>query len=119
MTTRAIADRLVALCRAGKYTEAIDELYAPDVRQYENGQEVPGGRAATAKACRGWVESRVVHGTEVLGVHVAEDSFVVEMRHDVTPHATHERNQWSEAAVYRVQNGAITDVRFYYKPAAA
>lgn len=119
MTTREIADRLVELCRAGKYTEAIQELYAPDAHQYENGEAVPGGRDALEKACRGWVGSRVVHGTELLGVHVGPDSFVVEMRHDVTPHATDRRHQWSEAAVYRVRDGRIADVRFYYRPPAA
>ena len=60
--------------------------------------------------------SRVTHATEILGTHVGSDSFVVEMRHDVTPHATKVRNQWSEAAVYRVRNGTIVEVRFYYKP---
>lgn len=119
MTTREIADRLVALCRAGKFTEAIHELYAGDVRQYENGDEIPGGREALEQACRGWLESRAHHGTELLGLHVGPESFVVEMRHDVTPHATKERLQWSEACVYRVRGGTIADVRFYYKPPAA
>ncbi|MBI3767675.1 MAG: nuclear transport factor 2 family protein [Deltaproteobacteria bacterium] len=119
MTTREIADHLVALCRARKYREAILELYAPDATQSENGQSISGGRDALVAACKGWEESRIVHGTEILGVHVGPDSVVVEMRHDVTPHATKQRNQWSEAAVYRVRDGKITDVRFYYKPAAA
>jgi ketosteroid isomerase-like protein len=119
MTTREIADRLVALCRTGKYREAIIELYAPGTTQSENGQAIPGGRDALVAACKGWEESRTVHGTEILGVHVGPDSVVVEMRHDVTPHATKERHQWSEAAVYRVRDGRVTDVRFYYKPAAA
>ncbi len=118
MTTREIADRLVTLCRAGKYRDAITELYTPDVTQAENGQAIPGGRDALVAACKGWEESRIVHGTEVLAVHVAPDSFVVEMRHDVTPQATKQRNQWSEAAVYRVRGGKIVDVRFYYQPAA-
>ena len=117
MTMREIADRLVALCRAGKYRDAITELYAPDVTQSENGQAIPGGRDALVAACKGWEESRVVHGTEILGVHVSPESIVVEMRHDVTPHATKQRNQWSEAAIYRVRDDKISDVRFYYKPA--
>ena len=41
------------------------------------------------------------------------------MQYDITPHATKERIQWSEAGVYRVANGTIVDVRFYYKPPAA
>jgi ketosteroid isomerase-like protein len=117
MITSEIADRLVALCRAGKYRDAITELYAPEVTQAENGQTIPGGRDALVAACKGWEESRIVHGTEILAVHVAPESFVVEMRHDVTPHATKQRNQWSEAAIYRVRGGKIVDVRFYYKPA--
>ena len=116
-TTREIAERLVTLCRAGKYRDAITELYAPDATQSENGEPIPGGRDALIRACKGWEESRVVHGTAILGVHVAADAFVVEMRHDVTPHATKRRNQWCEAGVYRVRDGAIADVRFYYRPA--
>jgi len=119
VTTREIADRLVALCRTGKFAEAINELYAPDVRQYENGDQVPGDRAAISHVCRGWLDSRVINGTEILGTHVGPDSFVLEMRYDVTPRATKQRHQWSEAAVYRVRDGQIADVRFYYQPPAA
>lgn len=119
MTTREIADRLAELCAAGRYRDAVTELYAPDVTQSENGQAMAGGRDALVAACKGWEESRVVHGTDILGTHVAADGFVVEMRHDVTPHATKTRHQWSEAAVYRVRQGKIVDVRFYYKPPEA
>src|SRR5947207_15605183 len=116
MTTREIAERLAELCAAGPYREAITGLYAPDVTKRENGATIPGGRDALVAACQGWEESRIVHGTEILGVHVAADAFVIEMRHDVTPHATKHRNQWVEACVYRVRGGGIVDVAFYYKP---
>ena len=119
MTTRQIAERLVTLCRAGQFVEAIRELYAPDVRQSENGAAPGTGRDQLAQACQGWLDSRVLHGMELLGVHVADDSFVLELRYDLTPHATNERLQWCEAAVYRVRDGRISDVRFYYKPPAA
>ena len=118
MTTADIAHRLAELCRAQRYRDAITELYAADVVQQENGQPVAGGRDALAVLCEGWEKSRVVHGTEILAVHVAPEAFVVEMRHDVTPHATKERHQWSEAGVYHVRDGKIVDVRFYYNPAA-
>ncbi len=117
MTTQAIADRLVAMCRAGQYVEAINDLYAPEVRQSENGVEQTLARDAVAAACRAWLDSRVLHGSEVLGLHVAPDSIVLELRYDQTPHGTHERQQWCEAAVYRIANGAIANIRFYYKPA--
>jgi limonene-1,2-epoxide hydrolase len=119
MTTRQIAERLVALCRSGRFVEAIRELYAADVHQSENGAAQGAGRDQLAQACRGWLDSRVLHGTELLGVHVADDSFVLEFRYDVTPHATNERLQWCEAGVYRVADGKINDVRFYYKPPVA
>ena len=119
MTPQAIADRLAALCRAGRHVEAINELYAPDVRQSENGAEPSVGRDGIVKACQGWLDSRVLHSTDVLGTHVAADAIVLELRYDITPHATKERMQWCEAGVYRIANGKITDVRFYYKPPAA
>ena len=120
MDTAKIAELLVTRCREGKYVEAITELYAPDVRQFENGVEVPGGRDASVAACRGWVTSRVIHQNTILGTHVTADAIILEMEYDVTPHATNpQRQQWREAAVYSVAGGKITDVRFYYKPPAS
>ena len=118
MESRQVADRLVALCRAGKFVEAIEELYADDVRQHENGGEPIVGRGQLVKACQGWLDSRIVHSTEFLGTHVAGNTAVLEMKYDVTPHASGKRHQWCEAAIYRVADGKITDVRFYYKPPA-
>lgn len=119
MNAAEIAEVLVARCQEGKYVEAITELYAPDVRQFENGFEVPGGRDASVAACRGWVTSRVIHRNTILGTHVTDDAVILEMEYDVTPHAANEqRQQWREAAVYRIGGGKITDVRFYYKPPA-
>jgi hypothetical protein len=119
MKASEIAELLVTRCRDGKYVEAITELYAPAVRQFENGVEVPGGRDASVAACRGWVTSRVIHQNAILGKHVTDDAVILEMEYDVTPHATKQRQQWREAAVYRVSGGKITDVRFYYKPPVA
>ena len=119
MDTSEIAEFLVTRCREGKYVEAITELYAPAVRQFENGVEVPGGRDALVAACRGWVASRVIHQNAILGTHVTAAAIVLEMEYDVTPNATQQRHQWREAAVYRVAGGKITDVRFYYKPPAS
>ncbi len=116
MTAREVADRLVALCRERGFVAAIEELYAVDVRQYENGTALPADRQGLVRACQGWLDSRVLHGMEILGVHVGTDAFVIEFRYDVTPHATKERSSWCEAGVYRVSNGKIADVRFYYKP---
>lgn len=39
MDTAEIAERLVRHCRDGNYVDAIAELYAPNVRQFENGVE--------------------------------------------------------------------------------
>ena len=119
MTTREIAERLVALCRAGKFVEAITELYAPDVQQSENGAPPSVGRDGLVRACQGWLDSRVLHSMQLLGTHIADDAFVLELKYDVTPHSTQQRYQWAEAGVYRVRNGRITDVRFYYQPPAA
>jgi SnoaL-like domain len=118
MTTRAIAERLASLCGAGEYVGAIRALYASEVKQSENRGPFVSGRDTVAEACRAWVESRVVHGTTILGTHVGADSFVLEMTHDVTPHETKVRHQWSEAGVYRVANGKIAEVVFYYRPPA-
>jgi limonene-1,2-epoxide hydrolase len=119
MNAAELAELLVTRCREGKYVEAITELYAPDVRQIENGFEVPGGRDACVTACQGWVASRVIHQNAILGKHVTDDAVILEMEYDVTPHDTKQRQQWREAAVYHVAGGKITEVRFYYKPPAS
>jgi len=116
MDTSEIAELLVRRCREGKYVEAITELYAPNVRQFENGVEVPDGRDAIEQACRGWVGSRTIHQNAILGKHVTGDAIVLEMEYDVTPHDTERRQQWREAAIYRVTDGKIGEIRFYYKP---
>ncbi len=118
MDASEIAEQLVRRCREGKYVEAITELYAPNVRQFENGTEVPGGRDAIEEACRGWVASRVVHQNAILGKHVTDDAIVLEMEYDVTPHDNKRRHQWREAAIYLVTDGKIGEVRFYYRPPA-
>ena len=118
MDVEEIAEQLVRYCREGKYVEAITAFYAPNVRQFENGVEVSGGRDAIEEACRGWVASRVVHQNDILGKYVADDAIILEMEYDVTPHDTKRRHQWREAAIYRVSGGEITEVRFYYKPPA-
>ena len=116
MGTREIAERLVALCRSGEFVRAIEELYAPDVSQRENGDGPTVGRDALARACRGWLDSRDLHSAEICGTHIGDSSFAVEFSYDLTPHATKTRLQWSEAGVYRVRDGKIVEVRFYYRP---
>jgi ketosteroid isomerase-like protein len=65
------------------------------------------------------VTSRVIHQNAILGKHVTPDAVILEMEYDVTPHDTKQRQQWREAAVYRVTGGKISEVRFYYKPPVA
>jgi len=119
METREIAERLVRLCRDREFVRAIEELYAPDVKQRENGDGPTVGRDALVEACRGWLNSRTLHRADILGTHVGEESFVVEFSYDLTPHATKVRSQWSEAGIFRVHDGKIDDVRFYYRPPEA
>ncbi len=118
-TTQEIADRLVALCREQRFVAAIEELYAADARQFENGTALPADRRGLVQACQEWLDSRDLHALEILGVHVGAEAFVVEFRYDVTPHASKQRYSWCEAGVYRVKDGKIADVRFYYKPPAS
>ncbi len=93
-TTQEIADRLVAFCRERRFVAAIEELYAADAQQCEDGTALPADRHGLVQACREWLDSRDLHAVELLGVHVGAEAFVVEFRYDVTPHASRQRSSW-------------------------
>ena len=50
MTTQEVATRLVGLCREGKFMEAAQELYSPDIVSVEaDGMECKGAAELEAK----------------------------------------------------------------------
>jgi len=119
MTTAEVATQLVALCRDGKFLEAIDTLYADNVASVEarpwpdSGRETHGKDAVKGKSLW-WFDNNEVHSATVTGPFVSPDRFAVVFHFDYTKKADGQRVQFSETAVYDVENGKIVRDEFLY-----
>jgi hypothetical protein len=120
MNTEAIAKRLVALCREGKYEEAQRELYANDAVSIEP-EGLPPGALGNAKGLEAIYEKgrqfmasvEAVHGTEVSDPVFADNWFSISLRLDVTMKGRG-RVDMREICVYRVQDGKVVLEQFFY-----
>jgi hypothetical protein len=116
MTTQQIADRLVALCRQNKSTEAYRELFADDASSHEMpglpNADVQGLDKLIAKG-EAYEEGMTIHGIEVTDPIVYHDYITLGMGIDVTK-GNGQRVQEHEICVYRVSDGKIVDERFVY-----
>ena len=119
MTTQEVADKLVALCKEGKFHEAIGELYAQDVVSMEAGappggsREAKGLEAVKAKA-EWWQANHEVHSAHVEGPLVAGSHFSAAFKLDVTFKPEGRRFAMDEIAVYKVLNGKVVYEEFFY-----
>src|ERR1700685_3491734 len=89
MTTQEVADTLVKLCSEGKFKEATETLYSPDVVSMEAGappgmsRETKGLDAVLAKG-EWWTSNHEVHSSTVEGPLVAGSHFTVTFTMDIT-----------------------------------
>jgi hypothetical protein len=117
MTTKEIAERLVALCRAGKVEIAHQELYAQDAINIEPygtpdfPKETKGLGALIEKAHKltGMIEQ--VHAISISDPLVAGRSFAYAMQLDVTIRGRG-RMTMDELCIYEVKEGKIISERF-------
>ena len=119
MTTREIADTLVNLCSQGKFREAAEALYSPDIVSVEAG--APPGQSRESKGidairAKGdwWTQNHEVHSLTVEGPLVAGAHFAVTFRMDVTFKPRDQRFTMEEIAVYKVADGKIVYEEFFY-----
>lgn len=119
MTTQEVANRLKELCSEGKFHEAIDTLYSPDVVSMES--SAPPGGSRETKGLDGvkrkgewWSENHIVHSATVEGPLVAASFFTVTFKMDVTFKPKNHRFTMEEIAVYKVENGKIVHEEFFY-----
>ncbi|MFP2996362.1 SnoaL-like domain-containing protein [Spongiivirga sp. MCCC 1A20706] len=118
MTTKEVADRLVSLCREGKYEEAYNELYAENCIS----QEMPGmpnalaeGKEQIIKDFHQWQNNiQEMHGGEVGDPMVAGNHFAIPMSYDIT-FKEGGRQAMEEICMYQVQNGQITKASYHYE----
>lgn len=122
MTVADIAHELVALCREGRYMEAIEKLYGDDVVSVEpidHGPTMPArieGKDAVRAKNIAWTEASESHGLKVDGPYVGGSQFAVRFHIDATSKATGRRAQVTEMALYTVLGGKIVMEEFYYAP---
>ena len=120
MNTKQIADRLVTLCREGKYEEAQRELYADDAVSIEMPAMSDGaignvsGLAAIMKKGQDWMANvQEMHQASVGEPIVAGDWFALTMGIDAT-YRDRGRMAMEEICLYRVRNGRIASEQFFY-----
>ena len=119
MTTQEVADKLVELCRQGKFHEATQSLYAHDIVSVEamappgESRETKGLDAVLAKG-KWWEENHEVHSSVVEGPIVAGSQFAVAFKMDVTFKPQSKRHHMEEIALYKVHDGKITHEEFFY-----
>ena len=122
MTTKEIADQLVALCRAGRNIEAVDTLLSAEVVSVEaRGDETMPAQMSGRDVIRGknqwWIDNHKIHSAEVKGPFPNGDRFAVIYNFVVTPVAgpmAGKKFRMEEVALYTVGDGKITREEFFY-----
>ncbi|MCY7354788.1 MAG: ester cyclase [Lysobacter sp.] len=120
MNTKEVADRLVELCRAGKYGQAQEELYAEDAVSIEM-EGMSGGGLGNAKGLdairekgRKWADNIAeMHGGSVGDPVIAGNWFSLVMGIDAT-YKDMGRVDMQEICVYGVRDGKIVHEQFFY-----
>lgn len=118
--TAAVADELVALCRAGHNMDAINTLYSPDIVSVESmgNEQMPRemkGIDAIRQKNKWWGENNEVHSSVVDGPFIGEDKFAVYYNYDVTFKPTGQRTPMEEMALYTVKDGKVVREQFFYR----
>ncbi len=118
-STAAVAQELVALCRAGRNLDAINKLYSPSIVSIEPvGNEQMPAEMQGIDAIRGknqwWFDNHDVHSADVNGPFVGERQFAVNYDFEVTFKPTNQRFKMSEMALYTVKDGKIVREQFFY-----
>jgi hypothetical protein len=117
MTTKEIAERLVALCREGKVEIAQRELYAEDAISIEPygtpafPTETKGLDAIVEKGRKFSAIIAQVHSVSISDPLVAGNSFAYAMQVDVTVNGQG-RMSMDELCIYEVKDGKIVSERF-------
>jgi ketosteroid isomerase-like protein len=117
--TSAVAQELVALCRAGRNLDAIAKLYSTKIVSIEPvGDETMPAEMTGIDDIRQknewWFENNEIHAVEVNGPFVGEHQFAVQYDFETTFKPNGRRMRMSEMALYTVQDGKIVREQFFY-----
>ncbi len=119
MTTKEVADKLISLCREGKWQQAHEDLYAENAVSIEpEGTPWPKAEGMDAIRKKGEQWQNMVeefHGNEVSEPVISKDYFAVRMMSDTTMKGMG-RMQLDEISIYQVKDGKIVKEQFIYTP---
>ena len=119
MTTQEVAEKLVAMCKEGKFHEAVESLYGDEIVSVEamappgQSRESKGLEAVKAKG-EWWGANHEIHTSTMEGPLVAGPHFAVTFKMDVTFKPENRRFQMEEVAVYKVADGKVVYEEFFY-----
>lgn len=121
MSTKEVADRLVALLREGKFDQAQNELYAESAVSIEpehaSAMGMPlrtEGMAGIKEKGKHWSDSiENFYGGTVSEPVIAGNHFSVSMAFDVK-YKEQERREDAEVAVFKVGDGKVVSEQFFY-----
>jgi hypothetical protein len=119
MTPIEVGKKLVAMCREGKFEEAMRDLYAKNIVSVEaaappgGSKEVQGLEACFGKA-KHFNDTTEVHSAKVEGPFPNGDRFAVFFDFDVTHKQEKKRGKLVEVGLYTVKDGKITHEEFFY-----
>ncbi len=119
MDTNGLAHDFAALCKEGKFEEAGEKYWSPDIVSIEafappGGDPAARGLAAVRAKGEWWYSSHEIHGVEATGPYVNGDQFILRFKMDVTNKESGQRIQMDEDGLYTVHDGKIVEERFFY-----
>ena len=119
MSTGNVARRLIELCRAGRFDQAVQELYDKRARSIEmEGQgpeliSVEGLDAIKLKGKRFEDSVKEMHAITVSDPLIAGPFFTIALGLDAT-YTDGDRRAMKEVCVYEVRNDKIVREQFFY-----
>ena len=120
MTTQEVANRLVELCRQGKYEQAVKELYSPEIVSVEPegmpNRIVKGLEGVAEKSVKFEAMLEKVNTSFISDPIVAENFFSCTMLMNVQFKGAPVATDMDEVCVYTVKEGKIVREEFFYTP---
>ncbi len=118
MTTKAVADQLVKMCREGKVEEAKQELFTEDTLSIEPTEGMLPKEAKGLKALQKKAELFIsmvdqFYGNTISDPIIAGDYFSVGWETDIKMKGQ-ERKTAREICLYKVKDGKIVSEQFFY-----